>query len=47
MQSFNEYKFANVTDDERQMLTNLEESMSKDENKKVVLIAYENTNAES
>jgi len=47
MQSFNEYKFANVTDEERQVLTNLEQSMSKNENKKVVLIAYENTNAES
>lgn len=47
MQSFNEYKFANVTDEEKQMLTNLEQSMSKSENKKVVLVAYENTNAES
>jgi hypothetical protein len=47
MQSFNEYKFANVTDEERKMLTNLEESMSKDENSKIVLIAYENKSAES
>ncbi|GAA0773415.1 hypothetical protein [Clostridium subterminale] len=47
MQSFNEYKFANVTDEERQMLTNLEQSMSKDESSKIVLIAYENKSAES
>jgi hypothetical protein len=47
MQSFNEYTFANVTDEERQMLTNLEQNMSKDESKKVILIAYENKSAES
>ncbi|WP_346916428.1 hypothetical protein [Clostridium sp.] len=47
MQSFNEYKFANVTDEERQMLTNLEQSMSKDESSKIILIAYENKSAES
>jgi len=47
MQSFNEYKFANVTDEEREMLTNLEQSMSKDESSKIVLIAYENKSAES
>jgi len=42
MQSFNEYKFA-----ERRRLTDLEQSMSKDENSKIVLIAYENKSAES
>ncbi len=47
MQSFNEYKFANVTDEERRRLTDLEQSMSKDENSKIVLIAYENKSAES
>jgi len=47
MQSFNEYKFANVTDEEREILTNLEQSMSKDESSKIVLIAYENKSAES
>ncbi len=47
MQSFNEYTFANVTDEERQMLTNLEQNMSKDESKKVILVAYENKSAES
>ncbi len=47
MQSFNEYTFANVTDEERRRLTDLEQSMSKDENSKIVLIAYENKSAES
>ncbi len=36
MQSFNEYKFANVTDEERRRLTDLEQSMSKDENSSCV-----------
>ncbi|MEG0307180.1 MAG: hypothetical protein RR636_04500 [Clostridium sp.] len=45
MDSFNDYKFANVTDEEQSLLKNLEKTMSKDGQKELVLIAYENKNS--
>lgn len=40
MDSFNNYKFADVDDNQKQMINQLEQSISKE--KDIVLIAYEN-----
>lgn len=40
MENFNDYKFAEVNDNQKTMIDQLEKSISKD--KDIILIAYEN-----
>ncbi|MEG1254951.1 hypothetical protein [Clostridium sp.] len=44
MQKFEDYKFANMTEEEKNRITDLEQTMAKGDNKNVILIAYENKN---
>lgn len=41
MLPFNNYKFADMTPEEKSMLSEVESKISSKDNKKVVLIAYE------
>jgi len=47
MQTFEDYKFANMTDEEKNRITDLERAMAKGDNKNVILIAYENKASEN
>lgn len=41
MVHFNNYKFADMTQEEKSMLSEMENKISSKDNKKVILIAYE------
>lgn len=41
MMPFEDYKFANMSDEMKNQISEMESKLSSNENKKVVLIAYE------
>lgn len=41
MDTFKEYKVADITEEDREQITKLEQNISTEKEKKVVLIAYE------
>lgn len=44
MENFNDYKVAEISESERAQLTKLENSISSEKDKHIVLIAYEEKN---